>query len=445
MTPAQLKQFLTRLTAKEVKSLAKRLSIQPGKTKDAVIEQIADGFGVEQVLRQLGIPVESTEEEALEIGRKSLNRANWRLGIAVVGFLFAIGGFLFTNYSDFSFGEVSLFQKPDAYHILLLPFGSSENCEDVNVICEREVQSRFNLMQGQDTSLNIEVKLYYDVNNRIESLSFDRAKVVGESLDADLVIWGDYQSRCKWDSTKIRLKWVTVDEEDAFLDRKKSVDYHTVSEISKIEEGEITGDVEDIVYWGLGLEAQRNYQTENALMHFEKINIKPRKEYAVVVLKQALCYSFFSVRNDTICRYMRSNSQRASGKFLRNFLRPENKGIYWLFNKGIFKAKFSGNTFFKGRNEEIIELTTKAIMLDPDYASAYFFRGSALYKDNYCYWAEEDFTKAIELSPTFVSAYNDRALLYQKMNRHEEAAADFAKVRELDSLRRAQHTIPVFK
>ena len=74
---------------------------------------------------------------------------------------------------------------------------------------------------------------------------------------------------------------------------------------------------------------------------------------------------------------------------------------------------------------------TEAIELNPDYAGAYYNRGSA-YSRMQNYTAEiADYTKAIELNPNYADAYNNRGLCYQAMGNNARAQADFTKAKQL--------------
>jgi tetratricopeptide (TPR) repeat protein len=130
-----------------------------------------------------------------------------------------------------------------------------------------------------------------------------------------------------------------------------------------------------------------------------------------------------------------------------------------FYNKGIAKAKSE-------RYEEAIEDYTQAILIKPDYASAYNSRGGAKFdlgnyegaledysqalqfkpdSDSYYYncaaarrrlaqyWeAIKDYTQSLRLAPTKAQAYCYRGLVKSYLDRHEEAINDYLQALELD-------------
>ena len=87
---------------------------------------------------------------------------------------------------------------------------------------------------------------------------------------------------------------------------------------------------------------------------------------------------------------------------------------------------------------------TRAIVLDPAYAYAYFSRGVLRWRELGEYEAAiEDLSRVIELDPTWAEAYFNRALAYKMNMQYDRATADFRRYLEegsdqfwLDSARR---------
>lgn len=76
--------------------------------------------------------------------------------------------------------------------------------------------------------------------------------------------------------------------------------------------------------------------------------------------------------------------------------------------------------------KKALESAEMAIQIDPEYAEAYFCRGSAhLFLDEY-EKAIEDFTRTIELDPDYYPAYEGRLRLYSFLEMSEEAISDAA-------------------
>jgi tetratricopeptide (TPR) repeat protein len=70
---------------------------------------------------------------------------------------------------------------------------------------------------------------------------------------------------------------------------------------------------------------------------------------------------------------------------------------------------------------------TKAVSLNPDYASAYNNRGNVYLDMNRAEDASKDFDRAIALAPDFGAAYSNRANVNQKLKRIEAAEKDFRR------------------
>jgi tetratricopeptide (TPR) repeat protein len=90
------------------------------------------------------------------------------------------------------------------------------------------------------------------------------------------------------------------------------------------------------------------------------------------------------------------------------------------FFKGISHAN-------KGQFVHAYSHLSKAIKSAPDFADAYYERGSVNGSMNYYDKAISDFTKAAELHPGDAAAFNNRGLAYAKgLNDYERAIADFS-------------------
>ena len=75
--------------------------------------------------------------------------------------------------------------------------------------------------------------------------------------------------------------------------------------------------------------------------------------------------------------------------------------------------------------DESIENYDKAVILNPENAVAWYYRGSTKSLLEYNELAIADFDKAIDLEPKFTIAWNSRGNAKHLLGRHEEAIADF--------------------
>ena len=74
-----------------------------------------------------------------------------------------------------------------------------------------------------------------------------------------------------------------------------------------------------------------------------------------------------------------------------------------------------------------LEDFNKAIMVNPNFAEAYFFRGLVYALKNNNEVALKDLDKAIELNPEYVEAFKKRGELNELMGNYEEATKDYAR------------------
>ncbi len=75
-----------------------------------------------------------------------------------------------------------------------------------------------------------------------------------------------------------------------------------------------------------------------------------------------------------------------------------------------------------------VEYYTRAIVLDPTYAQAYYSRGVLYWREigNH-YRAIQDLTRVLELAPSWAEAYFNRGLAHKLRNEPDKAIADFER------------------
>jgi tetratricopeptide (TPR) repeat protein len=69
----------------------------------------------------------------------------------------------------------------------------------------------------------------------------------------------------------------------------------------------------------------------------------------------------------------------------------------------------------------------KALLINPDYASAFNNRGNMRFKDRDIEGAIEDYSEAIRLNPGFCEAYCNRGMAKHRLGRYAEARQDYNK------------------
>lgn len=98
----------------------------------------------------------------------------------------------------------------------------------------------------------------------------------------------------------------------------------------------------------------------------------------------------------------------------------------------VYRNRGAGR-YTRHQEDEAIADFTRAIALDPNYASAYRDRGRALGRKSELNGAIADFNEALRLNPTAAFLYNDRGLVWRMKGDLDRAFADFGSAIRLDS------------
>lgn len=287
-----------------------------------------------------------------------------------------------TNYLDDS-GVLpgltkKLFEEKETYNILLLPFQYSQRCGPT--FCEKEVADRL-VRVSDEQDLNICVRILRGYNAPGRTLSYNEGRILGETYQANMVIWGDYETRCTWDSTMINIRYVSLDTipEPDFVGTDGETGFQSIKTLTELSEGKMTGDVESLVYWSLGMRAYFNEKYAEAIELLEAIEYQEEREFGNLFIYIGFLYG--EIDNKI--------------KELNNY--------------------------------------TKAIELDPKKSLAYSNRGTVFHDFEQYEAALRDYTNAIKLSPEYVGAYNNRGITYANLHQYESALKDYTKAIELNS------------
>ena len=102
------------------------------------------------------------------------------------------------------------------------------------------------------------------------------------------------------------------------------------------------------------------------------------------------------------------------------------KKVHKLYNEGFENAQL-------GNLNAAINSFSKCIDLDPDYADAYFARGTAKLNNLEFDEAKKDFDKAIELEPYYLEAYANRAFCLIRKHQYEDSKKGHKRERNHNS------------
>lgn len=355
--------------------------------------------------------------------------------------------YLFQSKEDKSFQDYNnSFKDTSLYNILLLPFGSSQNCELESVICEREIESRFRTLSEKNKFSNIELVIHEDPLLKNDLITLDGAKKIGEEFRADLVLWGDYVTKCSWDSTKVRLNWYSLKNTKFSIKDKpfQKSDYKYVKDITELEKGILTGDVEEIIYWFLGMEAFKQGDLLSALSSFYEIDCPERKEcahlyflrgqilhdlgeYLLALKNYRLANSLGmeeALLNAGLCYFALGQHDEAKNVFDQYIVEKRPKYENAIANiASIHRIKKDLN--------KALGIIDMAIQLDSSRADFFYTRGLILYDQNKINEAIESYNYAIKCDPNFIPAYLIKANDLTDLGRFEEAIAVYNQLLEI--------------
>lgn len=325
-----------------------------------------------------------------------------------------------TNYLDDS-GVLPglkerLFEREDTYNILLLPFGVLGRCDQDQLYCERAVANRI-VKINDEQGLDIDVQILSGYNGPGYTLNYDEGRELGKNHDADLVIWGDYETRCSWDTTMINIRYVSLDNlpnwlEPKFVGTNGETGFQSIYSLSALSEGIMTGDVETIVYWSL---AHRRYSKHNyskAIDLLLSIETREKKEYAGVYLFRGIVFKDLKDFQNAL------KNMNTAIKINPVYSHAYNiRGIIWGDLDSLAKAHKDYD---------------KAINLNPQFIEAYNNRGNLLAQLKQFDNALLDFNKAIELNPYYALAYMNKGKLFHIQKKEDQALIEYTKSTTLD-------------
>jgi len=373
--------------------------------------------------------------------------------------------------------------REETYNILLIPFLSLKDKErNLEGYIDRRLRELGDLSQ---LPLNVRVKeLKMDFHTADEQLTPRDARVLGQKLYADMVVWGTYLFDQE-DLNEIKLDILTepplnrFDEQELnrnIRSRNRATGFRTLPYPDFTKSDTTIQDVEDIVFWARGNEQFKTDQLSRAIDYYDNI----RANFAVVHLQYANVYATLADKNvSRRSEYYKLLSERLKNifDFTESEAMPRNAKLHYYmgllydnYRKGAFEGDLASST------AEANRYYSQAIKIDPNWTPTYFRRGrlyqyklreySKALADYNAYIQRDstfpyvfhdrgklfhyhlqdsvekatekalsDYNRVIELAPDYAWAYEDRGRLYQTyFNDPQKAKADFSKAIALSSL-----------
>ncbi len=239
-----------------------------------------------------------------------------------------------------------------------------------------------------------------------------RAREIGESYGATLVVWGYYTASSVQPTVEIIEKW-----ERESLSPELPLDISQPDDVRFCLIVDLPAHANYLTLFTVGLAHYRAGEMEKALKCFTAAieAISPGGECYVDVSEahfyRGTAYLLLGDHERAIEDYDQAIA-----------LKPELAEAY--NNRG-------GAYYYLGDYERAIANFDQAIALQPDYAEAYSNRGATYNGLDDHKRAIADCDKAIELKPDYAEAYNNRGNAYANLGDYERAITDYNKAIEL--------------
>lgn len=410
--------------------------------------------------------VGNTFEENKENNRKHITPI-----IALASILFVIVAFfLYNQFPKNRSNKTTItysYPKTVDFKILILPFESFDFCSKKSISCELALQGRFNEIDENDKEINIKTEIYQPGYSTTKLYRESEAINIGESEKADLVIWGNYQvDKCEFDSTKIKLRWASVKENVPFEERTKSIDYQKVERLEEIESGIITGNIEEIVFWSVGLKFFNIERFNKALEYFTQIKKNRYSEYAILYyliansmrrleskkeepnrqnLEKAFSYSMIALElnPDDSIHYENANKMfyNVRGLLYLEYLKNHECAIedfknslkYDSTSRTAYNAykNLAATYIQKKEYQNGLPYINKALGFNEKNADNHRIKGLILLNIGYVRQAIEECSIALDYNPNCGLCYSLRGVLYHKQAKYQKAIDDCEKALEL--------------
>jgi tetratricopeptide (TPR) repeat protein len=266
-------------------------------------------------------------------------------------------------------------------------------------------------LQKEETGQQIEVHASSEIVNENYGLkvAHERARVIGERLNAKIVIWGrkigEKQFYPRITVMAAPKNWSAA--------RERTHDAQGITELHLPEE--LVDEPFYLIHFAAGYSYYTQYKFEEALPHFTAALGRQGafpNELADLQFFTAFCHYLLRANDEAIADY---------DKVIR--LDPKYAAAY--NNRGIVYQD-------KREYDKAINSYDEAIRIDPKYAAAYINRGNA-HQDKEDYdKAINSYDEAIRIDPKLAEAYRIRGTAYQNKREYDRAIADYDKAIRLD-------------
>ena len=328
----------------------------------------------------------------------------------------------------------------ETYHVLVMPFFEEPNCRGEDKRYKTAIREQLETFRSR-TNLKLNIQ-YHDARCPSDDLF---ARSIGGACNAQLMIWGSYSPSPEVGETMVEIHYSSTNQYNEYQIIGDTEDVRNVpTESFELIKPELTGRVEDIIYWGLANKQfkQRNYQ--QAVEYLEQINYL--EDTGPVDQMIATCFLRMGDFDAAIAHYNRLIESKeddplvyiARGKAyaeMQNFERAlediDTSIRLYPYNPESYLAR--GELYFQLKNYDLaIEDFDRVASSLPDNPAVYYHRGLVYTEMGEIDRAREDFETSLAKDPSFVAAYIGRGKLFEKVQQYEDAEANYTRAIQME-------------
>jgi tetratricopeptide (TPR) repeat protein len=230
----------------------------------------------------------------------------------------------YSNFRDFVESEFRVARKK--FSILVLPFtGDILQRKDAEILLVK----RYAALSEKE---NLPLEVAYEPVPAAEYFTHRTARKIGESKNADLLIFGDLYLRNN-NKPEINIQYALVKPNPLTGANNWSSNTKPFS-FSELSDGHLPAHIDYIVYWSLGIQAYQYNEYPAALKYFEKIVQVLQMEDDEVCYRMAVIYTRLR-QEDVAVEYYK----KTIGHNSRHCNALLNLGIYFFINNNALEAK----------------------------------------------------------------------------------------------------------
>lgn len=298
------------------------------------------------------------------------------------------------------------------FDVLVLPFTSLVQGGTEQMAVEKALMDRIQTL-AERNQLPVTVR-FKEVKQSLENpINGDRAQQLGKKALVDLVIWGDYEKQANWDSTLFNFRYVYLDsilEETPFSDVGET-GFISANSLAEFNSGTLTGRIEDMVYWSLGIREvfKENYREANQLF----LHITPRVDRAFATIAYNIAYAYAGYGQPDSAKLFYNKVLKLDAEYADAY---NNRGVLWQQERNIDSALWDYQ---------------QAVKWAPESSLYRRNRGIAREQLGQLERAMADYNEAIALNPEDGISYRVRGALYMVLDSLDAARKDFDQAWEL--------------